>query len=150
MPKDSAGDIIFADEDDYVTTWLEMEKCVELGLTKSIGVSNFNNTQIKRIIGAGNIRPACNQIEVKLYYGEAISWFDLLRVWSTFPARPYWLKNVNRTRSSLIRSLFFIILHFAGAPILDSKRDPWVLSFAEDRGCCLLSAGICQRGPGLR
>lgn len=41
-----------------------MEECKKLGLTRSIGVSNFNTKQIDRIIANSDIPPAVNQIEV--------------------------------------------------------------------------------------
>lgn len=41
-----------------------MEECVNLGLAKSIGVSNFNSEQIDRLYAAAKIKPVCNQIEV--------------------------------------------------------------------------------------
>ncbi|XP_060523738.1 aldo-keto reductase family 1 member B1-like [Cylas formicarius] len=49
---------------DFVETWHGMEECVELGLAKSIGLSNFNSKQILRILKAAKIRPVCNQVEV--------------------------------------------------------------------------------------
>ncbi|XP_033609309.1 aldo-keto reductase family 1 member B1 isoform X2 [Cryptotermes secundus] len=48
LPKDSSGNIIYSDVD-YVDTWKEMEECVKQGLTKSIGLSNFNSQQIQRV-----------------------------------------------------------------------------------------------------
>lgn len=41
-----------------------MEECVNLGLTKSIGLSNFNEEQIDRILKNCKINPVVNQIEV--------------------------------------------------------------------------------------
>ncbi|XP_059050263.1 aldo-keto reductase AKR2E4-like [Achroia grisella] len=49
---------------DYLETWIGMQEAKKLGLAKSIGVSNFNNEQIKRIIDNCEIVPAVNQIEV--------------------------------------------------------------------------------------
>nr|CDS26967.1 aldo keto reductase family 1 member B4 [Hymenolepis microstoma] len=49
-------------------TWREMEKLVPAGLTKSVGVSNFNKRQLERIIKHGTIVPAVNQIEVHLHF----------------------------------------------------------------------------------
>ena len=40
-----------------------MEKCVELNLTKSIGLSNFNSEQINRILSVAKIKPVINQVE---------------------------------------------------------------------------------------
>jgi len=48
---------------DYTETWEGMEECVNLGLTKSIGVSNFNSKQIERLLEAATIKPVVNQVE---------------------------------------------------------------------------------------
>jgi len=39
-----------------------MEQCVQLGLTKSIGISNFNIKQVKEILEIATIKPAVNQV----------------------------------------------------------------------------------------
>lgn len=52
---------------DYMETWKEMEKMKEEGLTKNIGVSNFNQYQLGRVIREGRIKPAVNQIEINPY-----------------------------------------------------------------------------------
>lgn len=62
MPKDAEGKLVFSDVD-YLDTWREMEKLVDLGLTKSIGVSNFNSEQITRILENSRIKPVTNQVE---------------------------------------------------------------------------------------
>ncbi|XP_060806755.1 aldo-keto reductase AKR2E4-like [Amyelois transitella] len=49
---------------DYLETWLGMQEAKKLGLARSIGVSNFNSQQIKRIIDNCEIVPAVNEIEV--------------------------------------------------------------------------------------
>lgn len=43
-------------------TWKAMEELVRLGLTKSIGLSNFNSTQIQRILNIAEIKPVANQV----------------------------------------------------------------------------------------
>lgn len=48
---------------DYVDTWKAMEKLVDLGLAKSIGISNFNSQQIDRLLANCRIKPVNNQIE---------------------------------------------------------------------------------------
>jgi len=51
-------------------TWKEMEKCVELGLTRSIGVSNFNSVQIQNILDHCKIKPSNNQVECHPYLNQ--------------------------------------------------------------------------------
>lgn len=62
MPKDAEGNIDFSDED-YLDTWKAMEKLVEKGLVKAIGVSNFNSEQVARVLAEGSIKPVTNQVE---------------------------------------------------------------------------------------
>ena len=47
--------------------WAEMERMVELGLTKSIGVSNFQIPMMMDLFTYCKIRPAVNQIELHPY-----------------------------------------------------------------------------------
>merc|ERR1719483_75625 len=54
-------------ETDLLGLWEEMEKMVEKGKTKTIGVSNFNEKQIEKILKSCNIKPANNQVEVHAY-----------------------------------------------------------------------------------
>jgi len=61
LPVDEKGNSVPSDVD-YVDTWKAMEECVELGLTKSIGVSNFNSEQIQRVLDVATIRPVVNQV----------------------------------------------------------------------------------------
>ena len=50
----------------YIDTYKCMEKLFELGLTKSIGLSNFNVPKIKNILNNKEIKikPVCNQVEM--------------------------------------------------------------------------------------
>ena len=50
--------------------WEGMEKCVEEGLTKSIGISNFNVQMMVDMLAYANIPPACNQVELHPYYKQ--------------------------------------------------------------------------------
>jgi len=61
-PKDANGKVIYSDVD-YVDTWAALEGCVKMGLVRSIGVSNFSRPQIERVLKAGTIAPANNQVE---------------------------------------------------------------------------------------
>lgn len=61
IPKDDNGATIEG-EGSYVETWKAMEEMVENGLTKSIGVSNFNKRQIEDILSVATIKPVNNQV----------------------------------------------------------------------------------------
>uniref|UniRef100_A0A182QBR1 NADP-dependent oxidoreductase domain-containing protein n=1 Tax=Anopheles farauti TaxID=69004 RepID=A0A182QBR1_9DIPT len=50
-------------EVDYVTTWKAMEKLLDTGRVRSLGVSNFNSEQLRRIIEHGTVKPVTNQVE---------------------------------------------------------------------------------------
>ena len=47
---------------DHQETWKAMEKCVELGLVRSIGLSNFNSKQVQHVLDGCTIKPAVNQV----------------------------------------------------------------------------------------
>ncbi|KAI3696164.1 hypothetical protein L1987_79174 [Smallanthus sonchifolius] len=49
---------------DIKAVWEGMEECQNLGLTKSIGVSNFSSKRIKQILSFAKIPPAVNQVEM--------------------------------------------------------------------------------------
>ena len=57
-------------ETDLVALWAGMEKMVEKEKAKTIGVSNFNEKQIERILQSCQIKPANNQIEVHAYFSN--------------------------------------------------------------------------------
>jgi 2,5-diketo-D-gluconate reductase A len=48
----------------YVDTWLALEQLYAAGLTRAIGVSNFEPNHLADLISAGSIVPAVNQIEL--------------------------------------------------------------------------------------
>ncbi|XP_004535792.1 aldose reductase [Ceratitis capitata] len=48
---------------DYLDTWRAMEKLVDLGLVRGIGLSNFNAQQTERVLRECRIRPLVNQVE---------------------------------------------------------------------------------------
>ncbi|XP_068621702.1 aldo-keto reductase AKR2E4-like [Battus philenor] len=55
---------------DYLETYRGLEAVLKKGLTKAIGVSNFNLEQMKRLLANCNVVPASNQIEVNLNLGQ--------------------------------------------------------------------------------
>jgi 2,5-diketo-D-gluconate reductase A len=53
--------------------WPGMERARELGYAHSVGVSNFNATQLDEVIAAGTIPPAVNQVQFSsLQYRRAL------------------------------------------------------------------------------
>lgn len=50
--------------------WAEYERMVELGLTKSIGVSNFNFQLLNDLLSYAKIKPVTNQIELHPYLSQ--------------------------------------------------------------------------------
>lgn len=65
-PRD-CDKIIYDCQVDLMDTWRAMEKLVDEGLTRCIGVSNFNCRQLEYILCNCNIPPAVNQIECHPY-----------------------------------------------------------------------------------
>ena len=47
----------------FLNTWREMEKLVEVGKTRAIGVSNFQRHHVQVILDAGLTAPAVDQVE---------------------------------------------------------------------------------------
>jgi 2,5-diketo-D-gluconate reductase A len=52
---------------DYLDTWKALEKIYNSGRVKAIGVSNFQQSHLQRLIDNAEIVPAVNQIEVHPY-----------------------------------------------------------------------------------
>jgi len=61
IPKNDNG-ITIEGNGSYIKTWKAMEKLVDNGLTKSIGVSNFNRKQIEDILCVATVKPVNNQV----------------------------------------------------------------------------------------
>lgn len=66
MPVDENGKSLLSDVD-IIDTWRAMEEAVDMGLTRSIGISNFNAAQTQRVLDEGRIKPVTNQIECHPY-----------------------------------------------------------------------------------
>ncbi|XP_046626368.1 aldo-keto reductase family 1 member B1-like [Neodiprion virginianus] len=66
FPSNADGSVKYS-EVDYLDTWKAMENVNKKGLTKSIGVSNFNSEQLERVVKNAEILPVTNQVECHPY-----------------------------------------------------------------------------------
>ncbi|XP_002732162.1 aldo-keto reductase 1B-like [Saccoglossus kowalevskii] len=64
IPKNENGDVLFNHDVQHTDTWKEMEKLVDEGLVKSIGVSNFNHYQVQNILDHCRVKPAVIQVSI--------------------------------------------------------------------------------------
>uniref|UniRef100_A0A8D8I3W9 Alcohol dehydrogenase [NADP(+)] n=1 Tax=Culex pipiens TaxID=7175 RepID=A0A8D8I3W9_CULPI len=64
---DDNGDIVLETTTDHVALWKAMEEVQRAGLARNIGLSNFNQRQIQRILDNCQIKPANLQIENHIY-----------------------------------------------------------------------------------
>uniref|UniRef100_A0A674C0A6 alcohol dehydrogenase (NADP(+)) n=1 Tax=Salmo trutta TaxID=8032 RepID=A0A674C0A6_SALTR len=69
FPKSEDGTLLY-DDIDYKLTWAAMEKLVEKGLVRAIGLSNFNSKQIDDVLSVANIKPTVLQVESHPYLAQ--------------------------------------------------------------------------------
>ncbi|HEX7380852.1 MAG TPA: aldo/keto reductase [Nevskiaceae bacterium] len=60
-------DLINPRELPFTKTWVAMEACVDAGLARHIGVSNFSARKIKTLLDEARIKPAMDQVELHPY-----------------------------------------------------------------------------------
>lgn len=65
----SFATVIFS-ELDHLITWKAMEKLFKEGKAKALGLSNFNEEQIKRIIDNAEVKPHNVQVECHIYWPQ--------------------------------------------------------------------------------
>jgi alcohol dehydrogenase (NADP+) len=56
--------------EDYMKTWRQMEKLVEMGLVRHIGTSNMTIPKLKRVLRDAKIKPACNEMELHPHFQQ--------------------------------------------------------------------------------
>lgn len=71
FPTNPDGSVLYDCDTHPTDTYLALEKLVEKGLVKSIGLSNFNSEQIQDILDKGKVKPVTNQVECHPYLGQA-------------------------------------------------------------------------------
>ena len=55
---------------DYLGAWKDMERAVQQGKVKSIGISNFESERLEEIMAAADVKPAALQVECHPYYQQ--------------------------------------------------------------------------------
>jgi alcohol dehydrogenase (NADP+) len=71
----SAEETVPTSETPHIETWLGMEASVKAGLTRHIGVCNFNKYKLKALANQAAIKPEMNQVELHVLLPQA----DLLQ-----------------------------------------------------------------------
>lgn len=66
FPRKEDGTLLY-DDTDYKVTWAAMEKLVEKGLVRAIGLSNFNSRQIDDVLSVASIKPTVLQVGKEMY-----------------------------------------------------------------------------------
>jgi diketogulonate reductase-like aldo/keto reductase len=64
--------------DDYMKTWRQMERLVDLGLVRHIGTSNMTIPKLKLVLRDARIRPAAEQMELHPHFQQP-ALFDFVR-----------------------------------------------------------------------
>jgi len=67
FPVDDQGFLMQDMNTSLEKVWMALEKEVEKGRLRNIGLCNCNISQLERILNLGSMRPACIQVEIHLY-----------------------------------------------------------------------------------
>ncbi|KAJ8711449.1 hypothetical protein PYW07_008691 [Mythimna separata] len=86
---------------DYLETWRGMEQTVQLGLARSIGVSNFNEEQLERLLNNCTIKPVINQFEVNPTLTQH-KWVDFCKQHAVVPVAYTPLGLISEARPEFI------------------------------------------------
>lgn len=56
--------------ENYMRTWRQMERLVELGLVRHIGTSNMTIPKLKLLLRDATVKPACNEMELHPHFQQ--------------------------------------------------------------------------------
>ncbi|XP_049877502.1 1,5-anhydro-D-fructose reductase-like [Pectinophora gossypiella] len=65
-----SGEYMLDMETNHITTWKKMEECRNDGLVRNLGLSNFNEAQILKIMKAAELKPQVLQVELHAYFQQ--------------------------------------------------------------------------------
>ncbi len=57
-------------QENFMKTWRQMEKLVDMGLVKNIGTSNMTIPKLKLVLQEADIKPACNEMELHPHFQQ--------------------------------------------------------------------------------
>ena len=116
-----------------------MEECVDLGLTKHIGLSNFNSKQIARILDTCRIKPVNNQVR---------PWTNYSSIKSTSILQ-FFLHSVKFSSKELQRWVIFLFfLQIESHPYLNNHK---IIKFCKENGItCTAYSPLAGFNPKLR
>ena len=57
--------------ENFMRTWRQMEKLVDMGLVRNIGTSNVTIPKLERILGDARIKPAINEMELHPHFQQS-------------------------------------------------------------------------------
>ncbi len=129
-PRDASGNVIYDKTVTLLDTWKALEKLVDEGRCKAIGISDVNLAQTKDIFDAARIKPAVVHVEAHPYLPQ----WDLLE---------YCKKN------GIVLQAFAALGHSSTPKLMD---DPVVTSIAKrvkKSPAQVLLAWAIQRGTAL-
>ncbi|KAF8064090.1 reductase AKOR2 [Lyophyllum atratum] len=67
LPRNSDGTVKVREDVNFNQAWVEMEKLLETGKVKAVGVSNFSIETLEQLFTTAKITPAVNQVECVLF-----------------------------------------------------------------------------------
>jgi len=69
-PRNADGSIKLDETANFNETWAEMEKVLESGKVRAIGVSNFSIKTLEELLKTAKVIPAVNQVELHPYLAQ--------------------------------------------------------------------------------
>ncbi|KAF8908092.1 reductase AKOR2 [Gymnopilus junonius] len=70
LPRNADGSLVLNEKVTFNDSWAEMEKLLDTGKVKAIGVSNFSVKNLEKLAKTAKITPAVNQVEMHPYLAQ--------------------------------------------------------------------------------
>lgn len=134
MPKTEEGNIAIDKSIDYVDTYAAMEKLVESGKARSIGVSNFTIERVQRLLQNCKIPPAVNQIELHPF----LSQHDMLKFCQKNGVHVTAYSPLGSTDSPVMQDPFILDL----AKKYSASPAQILLAWGMRRGCSVIPKSV--------